>query len=105
MAPSRGRKNSGSRLLRQPFPPFLRQRLAGLLQRDDRVEATEGERVAQHRVHRLLAREVRDIVEVAGRVRVDEVCGRRDDTVTQGADRGDEFDCAGSAERMAATLR
>src|SRR4051812_48757487 len=65
------------------------------------VGAAEAERVGERDLDLHVARGVRDVVEVAGRVRGEDVDGRRRDLVVD-RERGDDgFNSAGSAQQVA----
>lgn len=70
------------------------------LERHHGIEPAERKGVRQRRAHGCFAGRVRHAIEIALGIGVDEIRGGRDHAFAQGADRGDDFQRAGGAQRM-----
>src|SRR5437879_7219435 len=70
-------------------------------QRQHRVEPAKGERVGESTFDLGRSRAMGDDVEIAFRVRLDEVSRRREQTLVQGHDGSHRFECTRSAQGVA----
>src|SRR5438034_11223401 len=72
--------------------------LVRLLQNDSRIDTTEPERIAERVLDTLLTPRVRDVVEIAGRVRLVEVQCRGQPAALEGQSGNRDLERAGRAE-------